>query len=76
MADWRPIETCPKDISVLVFVPGAAQGMSFEIAHCSSDDPDGYWHATTYDGGPIDIPPTHWMPLPEPPSSVNGVSDE
>ncbi len=64
---WRPIETAPKDESILVYITGATSGMDFEIAHCASDDPDGDWYSSTNLGGPFDMPPTHWMPLHEPP---------
>lgn len=69
MAEWQPIATAPKDLSVLVFIPGAAAGLEIEIAHCASDDPDGDWYPSTRDlAAPIDIPPSHWMPLPDDPA--------
>ena len=68
MSGWQPIETAPKDEAVIVFLTDAAHGMTIEIAHRSSNDPDGDWYAATHDGPPIDVRPTHWMPLPEPPA--------
>lgn len=68
-AAWQPIETAPRDgTPILCFRPDA-------LGHGFSDQSgidvlwweDGSW---TYDGdGRISIdPPTHWMPLPAPPS--------
>jgi Protein of unknown function (DUF551) len=58
--EWQPIETAPEDVLVL-------------IARCA---PNTQWHgrievAIKY-GDRFDafnrwFPPTHWMPLPEPP---------
>ena len=67
--EWQPIETAPKDQAVLVWLPGAATGLEMEIGYCSSSDPDGDWYPSTHVGFPIDIPPTHWMPLPKDPTS-------
>lgn len=65
MSEWRLIATAPKDWAVLVFIPNASAGLEIEIAHCASDDPDGDWYPATRDlAAPIDIPPSHWMPLP------------
>jgi hypothetical protein len=68
MDGWQPIETAPRDESVLVYIRDAAQGREYEIAHCSSDDPDADWYLSTVCGPPIDVPPTHWMRLPDAPA--------
>lgn len=71
-AKWRPIETAPKDEAVLIFIPGTEPALEIEIAHCSSDDPDGDWYPATWPlASPIDMPPSHWMPLPSPPALAN-----
>lgn len=70
MSAWQPIETAPDDTAILVYLTGAAQGLEIEIAHRSSDDPDGDWYVATHDGPPIDVPPTHWMPLPLAPEAA------
>lgn len=68
MSNWQPIETAPKDWSVLLYLPDAADGLEIVIAHCASDDPDGDWYPATTDGGaPIDVSASHWMPLPSTP---------
>ena len=67
---WRPIETAPKDGSVLLLWDGEAQDMGW-MSNCHI----GFWSE------PIDAPgdwidgmgrreefyPTHWRPLPSPP---------
>lgn len=73
--EWQPIETAPKD-----FVTPVDLWNGERQADCAWSRPtygwkhDGYeWvHLTGYDSnGPVwDVvrpPPTHWMPLPEPP---------
>ena len=69
---WRPIETAPRDGTPIWLYTGAGQ--------C-----EGYWNygewvqdavSCTYDGagGPaFQCNPTHWMPLPLPPTSAEGV---
>lgn len=64
--EWQPIETAPKDEPVLIYIEGAGEGLEYEIAHCSSDDPDD-WYSSVHLGQPIDMPPTHWMALPKAP---------
>ena len=70
---WQPIETAPKDgTRVLAFVPGENGGPRI-LNWCS----DAEWlHGWEDERGVIlkDHPsssgaPTHWMPLPPPPSS-------
>ena len=74
MSEWRVIETAPRDgTKIDVWADGR------RIADASWGDYDDWvvtpsgrqgWryhhdeHATYYS---IDPPPTHWMPLPEPP---------
>lgn len=72
MSEWQPIETAPKD-GRLIVVHGIEPG---EYGY-TEDRPNttvarwayGGWQPTRgggrYDHG---IRPTHWMPLPEPPS--------
>lgn len=68
--EWRPIKTGPKDGTlVLLFVPNSAL---MEIVIGRYDPEDGDWlmdfgnHAS-----PIDIPVTHWMPLPDDPRAAS-----
>lgn len=57
---WQPIETAPKDVTVILvydYMPGS---LAYRI--CYWDEK--YWK--DYSSGLV-IRPTHWMPLPEPP---------
>jgi hypothetical protein len=64
MMEWFPIETAPKDVTVLLY--GAKRlGMCVGMHHSRDGwvtDATSEW-ATMY-------PPTHWMPLPPPPQSI------
>lgn len=63
MSDWQPIKTAPKNnTKVLIYVPPMKnEGAGYpEIIMVSRFK--GYW----WDAG--HLKPTHWMPLPEPPT--------
>lgn len=76
MTEWQPIETAPDDKTpVLIAVPNKDRD-GYLVGEAYFDgEHDGWWWAGTdygdYHGGPIiEVnywPPTHWMPLPEPP---------
>jgi hypothetical protein len=77
---WRPIDTAPHDAVVLIFLacPGIDVIDDIVIARWE-DDPDfpdgGAWYPACADGGmPIDVPATHWMPMPAPPTGGSCVS--
>ena len=55
MADWRPIETIPKEGRVLIWCPYRVPSPAAEIWEC------GEWSAWRLLGA------THWTPLPEAP---------
>jgi hypothetical protein len=63
MIEWQPIETAPKDGTVVLLWDGeyVTQGTHF----------GGMWlpHGECDFAGPNWLP-THWMPLPEPPRDV------
>lgn len=80
---WQPIETAPKDRSILLGAPGRSTEGHWLVpppvylgdcggeCRCpeyeDSDEKPGWW---SMDGGfTEDHPPTHWRPLPAPPSS-------
>jgi hypothetical protein len=73
---WQPIETAPRDVSVIVYPPTWSE-KSCAIAKYNSDQfskkPRPYW-ARGDDLGKIEYsrakPPTHWMPLPPPPIGI------
>ena len=68
-SEWRQINTAPKNEYVLVFCPDATEGSQIMI--CGHlvfvGDPDGpTWYELNCDARPypLDVEPTHWMPLP------------
>jgi hypothetical protein len=79
MSDWKPIETAPKDgTAVLLLCPGdrqcvASYGMNWPFNETwriyipcmgqSGHSSDAVLHHD-------EDMPTHWMPLPDPPSAV------
>lgn len=62
MSKWRPIETAPKDgTEIVVYAP--YDGV------VSSSYKHGCWQKLmTVSGARHENAPTHWMPLPEPPT--------
>lgn len=81
MSEWPPIETAPKDGSEIILRRGkrVTAGCWHERVETSPeyDSTGEYIGRTVQDGGALWIsndggfteeePPTHWMPLPEPP---------
>jgi hypothetical protein len=62
MADWQPIETAPKDgTDILVY----DNGVMFVTSWVDVDGWQGWWET-----GRVEPPPTHWMPLPDPPTEA------
>ncbi len=63
MPDWQPIESAPKDRTLILCWDGRARVIC--------DWCDGGWDVThdTEDYSWADYAPTHWMPLPEPPNA-------
>lgn len=60
--DWQPIETAPKDgREIILFDPDYFPRSGFEGRYSA---PGANWFSSF--GSPVE--PTHWMPLPEPPS--------
>jgi hypothetical protein len=78
MGEWQPIETAPKDGTKLlmsVFFPGDTICEPFtEVTigywdHGNAlDDPESIWHREPDWDVPTIGDPTHWMPLPAPPT--------
>ena len=63
MDDWRPIETAPLDTDVLLWIPGEDMGITVGEK----------WEGSKHwipQAELMDRPPTHWQPLPPPPSVV------
>ena len=83
MTGWMPIDSAPKDgTAILLFLPGDAYTLcgltdGIVIGHWSAADlpadapeheDDDWYQIEQDDAHPIDIPPTHWMSLPDPPT--------
>jgi hypothetical protein len=65
--DWQPIETAPTDARVLLFFPWAGR-VAVGRRQDNLYPPD--WRSD--DGEALILqfdPPTHWMPLPAPPTT-------
>lgn len=72
---WQPIETAPKNVSVLVYIPNAEHyGEGIYRAILVDMRPTlraPHWTTTGLHVGRdigADCQPTHWMPLPAPPA--------
>lgn len=66
---WQPIETAPKDGLVMLLYPCGMFGtVSPDVGYWDRDK--GYEAWRTLDGERIEPMPTHWMPLPDPPSAI------
>lgn len=66
--EWQPIETAPKDgTAILAYAPDIGRGF-YGVAQWAHSDPD---FPQTVPGWfwPFAIRPTHWMPLPPPPTA-------
>ncbi len=67
-AGWRPIETAPRDgTHILVFGPSNSKNKTYMDVCAWPNNWDGMWPVAymAYAAGE----PTHWMPLPSPPSA-------
>ena len=69
--EWKPISTCPDNTSVMFFYNGTivTGRMKHNTRRMGGQHKDYYW------GGwwaieADDNPPTHWMPLPDPPQET------
>ena len=67
---WQPIETAPMDgTEVVLFYPHLTDA-GFVTAgywYRGGEHYESHWYADLVNGGAS--PPTHWMPLPAPPST-------
>lgn len=65
---WQPIETAPRDgTEILIFIPDCDQAVA-SYQYGDDEDMAGWWG----DGGFHYADPTHWQPLPAPPSDGGG----
>lgn len=81
MSEWQPIETAPKDRTIIGWYPYHAivsEGGSIWIMRWIKDEysnnPKPHWSASGWAWGIKDQrarQPTYWMPLPAPPNTAN-----
>jgi hypothetical protein len=74
MSDWQPIETAPKDGTIIIGheprfgIYGGALGMVWipphtRMFHGHKIEHEGYWGSAVHN---VHVcKPTHWMPFPE-----------
>lgn len=72
MMEWQPIETAPKDGTELILFDEMVCIGSWRNDWNFQDEPK-QWFDNTFDDyscgyGSTPLKPTHWMPLPEPPT--------
>lgn len=65
---WRPIESAPKDQKILVWARGYHWVAGWDDDRYAKK-PRPFWDYSNLWGktGCRETPPTHWMPLPDPP---------
>ncbi len=73
MIDWQIIDTAPKSERVLIFTPhvGAETAILLESVDSEGKAKGNQWFVgqSMKNGGATHYKPTHWMPLPEPPTN-------
>lgn len=70
MTEWQPIETAPKDgTSILVCVTYNLPEGGWETVQWVDWVREPYIFPIYRDRIDIPCPPTHWQPLPEPPTT-------
>jgi hypothetical protein len=69
--EWQPIETAPKDgTKIICYSPEAPGGKIRVTWYRNPSDHAGYLGWGEFNM--VYWPPTHWMPLPEPPVLAEG----
>jgi hypothetical protein len=68
MSEWQPIETAPTGTTVLAWFGRVGMGYNVLIK-----DTQNNWHEAVDDGRSLKegYEPSHWMPLPPPPSTTS-----
>jgi hypothetical protein len=71
-SSWQPIETAPKQVVVLLWAQTGIEPYNWKIATGfwmpGYRDEPGCWEWEGRRLKPYDVQPTHWMPLPPPPT--------
>jgi len=63
MSEWQPIETAPLEVDVLLYDPSKMIGVQVGMGYKHPNGLIDWYQTFSY---PLE--PTHWMPLPEPPT--------
>jgi len=70
VTDWQPIYTAPKDGTDILLGSQYSERfyacVGFWLVPLNEDDIEG-WTLPAEQMEPVIPPPTHWMPLPDPP---------
>ena len=70
MSEWKPIETAPKDGTlILVYEPDNESWPIRSARWSQSPYPPGRWDWFYVYDDCLGEAPTHWMPLPSPPET-------
>ena len=70
MTEWQPIETAPKDGTMVLSYEPRATKHKYKFMEFHRTKDGGSWKNVAASGAVI---PSHWMPLPEPPKEkTNG----
>ena len=69
MSEWQPIETAPKQRTPMIVVIGVYRSYT-------TDPWCAWWSHGKWERWPHPYAPTHWMPLPEPPTSAEHAVNE
>jgi hypothetical protein len=71
VGEWQPIETAPQDRAyMLLYLSGDGYHGPRQcdvVVGLFTDS--GWYHISDGGGGKVSNEPTHWMPLPEPPTT-------
>ena len=70
--EWQPIETAPINDEVLVYNPKFGVLIGWINHNLDAQKPRPYWVYDNVNKSKKEsraYPPTHWMPLPEPPET-------
>lgn len=66
---WQPIATAPKDGTLFFCCASSTRGI-WLYDMCWWDADDGEWASWRWHSGNGVDTPTHWMPMPDPPSDL------
>lgn len=70
MGDWQPIETAPRDGTDIIVWDGEVRTVTLwgKVSHVPIFGFLGVWGSDIEDVDLMNPQPTHWMPMPNPPS--------